>query len=99
LLKNFKKNYTYKNVIIYTNLNGIYNVDIDEEKLSRFPEEKEVLILPFCKFEVKSFTKISDSNIGDYYKLELELLKDCNILEHIKTKIIKVQEMLFSNFH
>ena len=97
--KNFKKIYTYKNVIIYTNLNGIYNIDIDEEKLSRFPEEKEVLILPFCKFEVKSFTKIRDSKIGDYYKLELELIKDCNMLEHIKTKIIKVQEMLFGNLH
>ena len=93
IAKKFKKNYNHKNVIIHTSLKGIYNIDIDAEKLSQFPEEKEVLILPFCKFKVKFFGKIYDSDIGDYYKLELELLEGCNILEHVKTKSIKMQDL------
>ena len=81
--RNFKKRYK-KNVIIYTNLDGTCNVDIHEEKISQFPNEKEVLVLPFCTFEVKSFVKINDSIIGDYYKLELESLNLKNNLEHVK---------------
>ena len=90
--KNFKKNYN-KNVIIYTNLNGNFNIDIDEEKLSKFPEEKEVLILPFCIFEVKAFYKVKDSKIGNYYKLDLELIKEYSNLENFKTYTIKMEDL------
>ena len=67
-----------KNVIINTYLEGDFNIDIHEEKLSQFPSEKEVLVLPFCTFEVKCFEKINDTNIGEFYKLELKLLNKSN---------------------
>jgi len=73
-----------KNVIIYTYLEGDFNIDIHEEKLSQYPSEKEVLVLPYCTFEVKSFDKINDTNIGEFYKLELELLNKSNNLEEVK---------------
>ena len=81
--KKFKKECN-KNVIIYTYMNGDFNVDIDEEKISQFRNEKEVLVLPFCSFEVKFFDKIKDNIIGDYYKLELKLLNEKNNLEYVK---------------
>jgi len=81
--KKFKKNYK-KNVIIYTNLYGNFNVDILEEKISQYPTEKEVLVLPFCSYEVKFFEKVQDKEIGKYYKLELELLNVTNNLELVK---------------
>jgi len=79
----FFKKYN-KNVIIYTYLEGDFNIDIHEEKLSQYPSEKEVLVLPYCTFEVKSFDKINDTNIGEFYKLELELLNKSNNLEEVK---------------
>ena len=81
--KRFKKKYN-KNVIIYTNLDGYYNIDIHEEKISQFLNEKEVLVLPFCTFEVKSLVEVNDSDLGNYYKLDLELLNRKNNLEYIK---------------
>ena len=91
--KSFKTNYN-KNVIIYTNLNGNFNIDIHEEKLSRYAKEKEVLILPFCIFEVKDFIKVNDHNNGDYYKLDLELLNEYNNLEIVKHKTLKMEDFL-----
>ena len=89
--KNFKKIYN-KNVIIHLNLDGNFNVDIHEEKLSKFPHEKEVLILPFCTFEIKNIEKIQDQNIGEYYKIELEIINNINKLEFVKTANYKYEE-------
>ena len=89
--KNFKKIYN-KNVIIHLNLDGNFNVDIHEEKLSKFPHEKEVLILPFCTFEIKNIEKIQDQNIGEYYKIELEIINNINKLELVKTANYKYDE-------
>ena len=83
IAKKFKKKCN-KNVIIYTNLDGPCNVDIHEEKISQFLNEKEVLVLPFCTFEVKSLVKVNDSVYGDYYKLELELLNRKSNIEYAK---------------
>ena len=91
--KSFKTNYN-KNVIIYTNLNGNFNIDIHEEKLSRYAKEKEVLILPFCIFEVKDFIKVNDHSNGDYYKLDLELLNEYNNLEIVKHKTLKMEDFI-----
>ena len=81
IAKNFKKK--NKNIIIHLNLNGDFNIDIHEEKLSKYPHEKEVLILPFCTFEVKFIDKIKDKEIGEYYKIELEILNDKNNLKFV----------------
>ena len=83
VVKKFKKSYN-KNVIIHLNLDGYFNVDIHEEKLSKYPKEKEVLILPFFTFEVKFIDKIKDKKIGECYKIELEILNNKNILEFVK---------------
>ena len=66
------------------NLDGYFNVDIHEEKLSKYPKEKEVLILPFYTFEVKFIDKIKDKKIGEYYKIELEIVNNKNNLEFVK---------------
>ena len=72
------------------------NVNIHEEKISQFPREKEVLLLPFCTFEVKSFIKVNDSIIGDYYKLELNLINKKNNLEHVKGINYKLDDELIN---
>ena len=57
-------------------VNGIINnnIDIDKEKLSNFPEEKEVLIIPFCSFEVKNIQLIFDPY--KYYIINLEYIDE-----------------------
>jgi len=54
------------------NNNKNNNIDIDEEKLSNFPEEKEVLVLPFCSFEITDI-KIINNEIK-FYEITLEYI-------------------------
>ena len=79
------------------NLDGNFNVDIHEEKLSKYPSEKEVLILPFCTFEVKFIDKIKDNQIGEYYKIELEILNDKNNLEFVNAANYKFDDNIIKN--
>lgn len=46
-----------------------YNLDIDKIGYSKYEEEKEVLILPYCCFEI---TKITSSEIDDFYEIHLK---------------------------
>ena len=57
-------------------VNGIINnnIDIDTEKLSNYPDEREVLILPFNSFEVKNIQLIFDPY--NYYIINLEYIDE-----------------------
>ena len=46
-----------KNILLHTKIKEGNNIDIHLEKISKYPNEEEVLILPFCFFEIKSFQK------------------------------------------
>jgi hypothetical protein len=59
-----------KNILLHTKIKEGNNIDIHLEKLSQFPNEEEILFLPFCYFEVKSFKKVKENNL-EYYDLEL----------------------------
>jgi len=59
-----------KNILLHTQVKGGNNIDIHLENLSQYPNEEEILLLPFCVFEVKSFEKVKENNL-EYYNLEL----------------------------
>lgn len=74
--KYFLINKEKKNVLLKIKAKGKLNINLEEEKLSDFPGEKEVLILPFCYFKVINIEynkKILDKNnkYKDYYEIEL----------------------------
>ena len=46
-----------KNILLHTKIKEGNNIDIHLENISKYPDEEEVLILPFCFYEVKSFKK------------------------------------------
>ena len=46
-----------KNILLHTKIKEGNNIDIHLEKISKYPNEEEVLILPFCFLEIKSFQK------------------------------------------
>ena len=73
-----------KNILLHTKIKEGNNIDIDIENLSDYDEE-EVLILPFCFFEVKSFKKTKEKN-WEYYDLELIYCEE----ENKSNKIEKV---------
>ena len=75
-----------KNILLHTQIKGISNIDIHLENLSKYPKEEEVLLLPFCFFEVKSFNKFYERDL-EYYKLELIYCEE----ENKKNKIENVQ--------
>ena len=66
-----------KNVLLHTKVKEGNNIDIHLEGISRYPDEEEVLILPFCFFEVKSFKK-NEENDFEYYDLELIYCEEDN---------------------
>ncbi len=68
-IKAYKKNAL---LIILGNKNN--NIDIDIENLSSFPEEKEVLVIPFCSFEVKSIKFIKKPL--QFYEITLEYIEE-----------------------
>ena len=52
-----------RNVLIHAKIIKGNNIDIHLENLSKYPDEEEVLILPFCNFEIKSFSKKVEDNL------------------------------------
>ena len=72
-----KENYKNTLIIVKGGINN--NIDIHIEKVSRFPEEEEVLFLPFCNFKIKSFDKVKEDNLS-FYKLELEGVSDGSLI-------------------
>ena len=59
-----------KNILLHTKIKEGNNIDIHLEKLSQFPNEEEILFLPYCVFEIESFIKTKKNNL-EYYELEL----------------------------
>lgn len=49
---------TKKNILLHTKVKEGNNIDIHLENLSKYPDEEEILFLPYCFFEVKSFKKV-----------------------------------------
>ena len=85
--KNFLKQ-NYKNALIITKGGLQNNIDIHLEKMSRYPNEEEVLFLPFCNFKIISFDKVKEGNLS-YYKLVLENESDSSLIEPYREEIIK----------
>ena len=81
-----------KNVLLHTKIqNGNNNIDIHLEKISQFPSEEEILFLPYCYFEIKSFKKIKENNF-EYYSLELIYCNEENINNKIEN--VKIFEVI-----
>ena len=79
-----------KNVLLHVKVTNGNNIDIHLENISQYPNEEEILILPFCSFEVKSFTKIMEKGL-EYYNLELIYCDDDNNSK--KLEIVKLNEI------
>lgn len=88
-LVDYEKNVLF---IIKTKTN---NFDIDEEKISKFENEKEVLFLPYSKFAIKRVELKSFMN-KEIYEIELEDLNNEHERENIKRKYIphEIQSLL-----
>ena len=87
--KNFLFMYK-KNILLHTKVKEGNNIDIHLEKLSQFPNEEEILFLPYCYFEVKSFKKVKENNL-EYYDLELNYCDEENLNNEIEK--IKFNDM------
>ena len=60
------------------------------ENLSQYPKEEEILILPFCSFEAKSFTKVMEKGL-EFYNLELIYCEEEN--KNKKLEIVKLNDI------
>ena len=60
------------------------NIDVDEEKISYFPKEREVLFLPYSKFLIKSKEKKIFKN-KEFYEVQLEGLDNEHERENINS--------------
>jgi len=80
--KQFLFNYK-KNILLHTNIKKGNNIDIHLEGLSQYPNEEEILIFPFCYFEIKSFKKVKENNL-EYYDLELIYCEEENSRNNIE---------------
>ena len=94
--KKFLFNYQEKNVLLHTNIKAGNNIDIHLENISRYPKEEEILFLPYCVFEVKSFKKVKEKfneKEKEYYDLELIYSEE----ENKKNKLgdIKVKDISY----
>lgn len=81
-----------KNILIHTKIKEGGNIDIHSEKISKYPNEEEVLILPFSFFEVKRFKKNRVNNF-EYYDLELIYCEKENKINKIDNVGIKELNM------
>ena len=88
--KKFLINYK-KNILLHTKIKEGNNIDIHLEKLSQYPEEEEILFLPYCVFEVQSFIKTQE-NDKEYYELELIYCEEEN-------KSNKIENVRFNNIN
>ena len=94
--KNFLFKHKGKNVLLHSNIKKGNNIDIHLEKLSAFPKEEEILFLPYCVFEIKSFKKMEEKGI-EYYDLELIYCEDenkNNKIKNIKTKDVTLNYII-----
>ena len=73
----------YKNTLIITKGGLENNIDIHLEGISKYPEEEEVLFLPFCKFKIKSFEKVNENGLN-YYKIILDKISDSSMIRMIE---------------
>ena len=89
--KEFLFKYENKNVLLHTKVKEGNNIDIHIENLSEFPEEEEILFLPYCVFEVQRFKKIKENNL-EYYVLELIYCEEEN-------KSNKIENVNFMNIN
>ena len=81
-------NENHKNALIITEgLNN--NVDIHLEEISKYPNEEEVLFLPFCTFKIESFDMIKEGKLI-YYKLVLKSDSDSSLIKPLSEETIKV---------
>ena len=64
-----------KNILLHAKVKEGNNIDIHLEKLSQFPNEEEVLFLPYCSFIIKRFDKVVENGL-EYYYLELVYCDD-----------------------
>ena len=71
-----------KNILLRTKVKEGSNIDIHLEKLSQYPSEEEILILPFCTFEIKGFNKVKEKGF-EYYDLELIYCEEENKINKI----------------
>ena len=80
-----------KNILLHTKVKEGNNIDIHLENLSKFPDEEEILFLPYCYFEVKSFKKVKKNGL-EYHELELIYCDEenkSNAIENLKSNDIK----------
>ena len=84
--KNFLRG-SHKNTLIITKGELINNIDIHSEKISKYPNEEEVLFLPFCNFRIVSFEKVNEGNKNDY-KLVLQSTSEISLIEPYHEKYI-----------
>ena len=78
---------SHKNALIVTKAESITNIDIHLEEISKYPDEQEVLFLPFCNFKIISFEKINENNFS-YYKLVLDSVSDTSLIAPYRDMII-----------
>ena len=79
---------SYKNALIITKGGQKNNIDIHLENMSRYPNEEEVLFLPFCSFKITSFDKVKEGNLN-YYRIILENISDFSLIEPYSEKMIR----------
>ena len=86
VVQNFLEQNNKNALIITKGLDN--NVDIHLEEISEYPNEEEVLFLPFCTFIIKNFDKVKEGNLT-YYKLVLESDSDSSLIEPYSESAIK----------
>jgi len=78
-----------KNALIITKGELINNIDIHSEKMSGYPDEEEVLFLPFCNFRIVSFEIVNDG-YKKYYKLVLKSVSQTSLIEPYHERYINI---------
>ena len=78
---------SHKNALIITKGELVNSIDIHSEKISKYPNEEEVLFLPFCNFKIVSFEKVNEGTLN-YYKLVLESVSKTSLFEPYNQMII-----------
>ena len=81
-----------KNILVHSKIKKGNTVDIHLENLSQYPNEEEILFLPFLTFEIKSITKVKENN-KEYHDLELIYCDDENSYNALKN--IQEHEFIF----
>ena len=86
--KDFLQQY-HRNILIIIKAGLNNNIDIHLEKISIYPDEEEILFLPFCIFKIKSFEEVVENNFK-FYKLMLESSSDSSLIEPLDENSIDI---------